>query len=182
MEDSDPLLLPLATHLDYCGKHSDEWDIYLTYLKSLSQNSNPLAASIQNTVLRGQQIWGQATLTDHWHDLSYFTSAFLTLFPLGISGYLDERLFDVSLSSFAEWALKHYSRRFARYRIFMYLIYNVLLIRKSSLANKLSTTADDISSLTKDRLRNALQDLEIHHEIKDLAISRLLYVMKAIAI
>ncbi|KAJ5240415.1 uncharacterized protein N7469_002006 [Penicillium citrinum] len=41
MEDSDPLLLPLATHLDCCGKHGDEWDICLTCLKSLSQNSVP---------------------------------------------------------------------------------------------------------------------------------------------
>ncbi|KAJ6087102.1 hypothetical protein N7467_006016 [Penicillium canescens] len=41
MEDGDPLLKPLATHLDYCGKHRDEWDICLTYLKSLSQNTLP---------------------------------------------------------------------------------------------------------------------------------------------
>ncbi|KAJ5215236.1 uncharacterized protein N7498_001643 [Penicillium cinerascens] len=116
MEDSDPLLLPLATHLDYCGKHSDDQQ----QIPSLSY-----------------RIWGQATLTDHWHDPSYFTGAFPTLFPLGISGHLDERSFDVSLSSFAEWALKHHSRRFARHRIFIYLIYDVLLIRKSSLANKL---------------------------------------------
>lgn len=70
----------------------------------------------------------------------------------------------------------------------MYLIYDVLQIRKSSLANKLvlqrrhwSSTTGDISSLTEDRLRDALRDLENHHEIKDPAISRLLHVMKAIA-
>ncbi|KAJ5654961.1 hypothetical protein N7490_001964 [Penicillium lividum] len=162
----------------------------------LDMVSNPLASSIQNTAIRGQQqipslsyrIRGQATLADHWHDPAYFTGAFPTLYPLGIGGHLDERSFDVSLSSFAEWALKHHSRRFARHRTFMYLIYDVLLIRKSSLANKLvlqrrhwSKTTDDISSLTEDRLRSALQDLEIHHEIKDPGISRLLHVMKAIA-
>jgi hypothetical protein len=41
MEDGDPLLEPLATHLDYCGKHEGEWDICLTCLKSLSQNTLP---------------------------------------------------------------------------------------------------------------------------------------------
>jgi hypothetical protein len=70
----------------------------------------------------------------------------------------------------------------------MYLMYDVLQIRKSSLANSLllqrrhwPSTTDDISSLTEDRLRDALHDLEIHHEIKDPAISRLLHVMKTIA-
>ncbi|KAJ6125807.1 hypothetical protein N7471_010300 [Penicillium samsonianum] len=158
--------------------------------------SNPPASSIQHTLTHGQQqipsllyrIRGQATLVDHWHDAAYFTGAFPTLFPLGIGGHLDERSLDVSLSSFAEWALKHHSRRFARHKTFMYLIYDVLQIRKSSLANKLvlqrrhwSSTTGDISSLTEDRLRDALRDLENHHEIKDPAISRLLHVMKAIA-
>ena len=41
MENGDPLLEPLAGHLDYCGKHDDEWDVCLTCLKSLSQNSLP---------------------------------------------------------------------------------------------------------------------------------------------
>ena len=70
----------------------------------------------------------------------------------------------------------------------MYLMYDVLQIRKSSLANKLilqrrhwPSTMDDISSLTEDRLRDALHDLEIHHEVKDPTISRLLHVMKTIA-
>lgn len=70
----------------------------------------------------------------------------------------------------------------------MYLIYDVLQIRKSSLANKLvlqrrhwPSNTDDISSLTEDRLRFALQDLETSHEIKDPVVSRLLHVMKAIA-
>lgn len=67
-------------------------------------------------------------------------------------------------------------------------MYDVLQIRKSSLANRLvlqrrhwPSTMDDVSSLTEDRLRDALHDLEIHHEIKYPAISRLLHVMKTIA-
>ncbi|KAJ6118382.1 hypothetical protein N7471_013849 [Penicillium samsonianum] len=158
--------------------------------------ANPPASSIQHTLTHGQQqipslsyrIRGQATLVDHWHDAAYFTGAFPTLFSLGIGGHLDERPLDVFLSSFAEWALKHHSRRFARHRTFMYLIYDVLQIRKSSLGNKLvlqrrhwSSTTGDISSLTEDRLRAALRDLENLHEVKDPPVSRLLHVMKAIA-
>jgi hypothetical protein len=41
MENRDSLLEPLAGHLDYCGKHNDEWDVCLTCLKSLSQNTLP---------------------------------------------------------------------------------------------------------------------------------------------
>ncbi|KAJ5664585.1 hypothetical protein N7507_005316 [Penicillium longicatenatum] len=138
----------------------------------LNMVSNPVASYIQNTVTRGQQqipslsyrIRGQATLADHWHDPAYFTGAFPFLFPLGIGGYLDERSFDVYLFCFAEWAFKHHSRR--------------LVLRR----RHWSTTTGDISSLTEDRLHSALKDLEIHHEIKDLALSRLLHVMKAIAL
>lgn len=70
----------------------------------------------------------------------------------------------------------------------MYLIYDVLQVRKSSLASKLvlqrrhwPSTIDNIYFLTKHRLRNALQDLETSHEVKDPVISRLLLIMKAIA-
>jgi hypothetical protein len=70
----------------------------------------------------------------------------------------------------------------------MYLIYDVLQIRKSSLANKLvlerhhwSSATDDLASLTEDQLRNALKDLDSNHEINDPVISRLLFVMKSIA-
>lgn len=70
----------------------------------------------------------------------------------------------------------------------MYLIYDVLQIRKSSLANKLllerhhwPSAMDDLASLTEDQLRNALQDLDSNHEINDPVVSRLLFVMKTIA-
>jgi hypothetical protein len=70
----------------------------------------------------------------------------------------------------------------------MYLIYDVLQIRKSSLANKLIlerhhwlTATNDIASLTEVQLRNALKDLDSDHEINDPVISRLLFVMKTIA-
>jgi hypothetical protein len=54
---------------------------------------------------------GDATLLDQWTDPQYFTAAFPTLFPTGIGGHLDERSVPVSLAAFANWALRHHSRR-----------------------------------------------------------------------
>lgn len=65
------------------------------------------------------RIHGQATLLNHWDDPTYFTAAFPTLFPLGIGGYLEDRSLNVSLSSFAEWALQHHSRRYACSTVFL---------------------------------------------------------------
>jgi hypothetical protein len=56
-------------------------------------------------------IHGQATILNHWQDPQYFTSAFPTLFPTGIGGHLDQRTLPVSLAAFADWALRHHSRR-----------------------------------------------------------------------
>lgn len=56
-------------------------------------------------------IRGQAVLLNHWEDPHYFTGAFPTLFPNGTGGHQDKRDIPVSLMAFAEWALKHHSRR-----------------------------------------------------------------------
>jgi hypothetical protein len=58
------------------------------------------------------RIRGQATLVDHWNNPTYFTGAFQTLFLHGIGGHLEDRPFAISIASFAEWALKHHSRRY----------------------------------------------------------------------
>lgn len=56
-------------------------------------------------------IRGQALLLNQWQDPHYFTSAFPTLFPTGMGGHLDDRDTAVSLAAFANWALRHHSRR-----------------------------------------------------------------------
>jgi hypothetical protein len=70
----------------------------------------------------------------------------------------------------------------------MHLIYDVLQIRKASIANKLllqrrhwPSVTDHISSLTEDQLRDALQDLDTDHEINNPVICRLPHVIKTIA-
>jgi hypothetical protein len=80
---------------------------------------------------------GQISLLDQWSDPRYFTAAFPTLFPIGIGGHLEDRPFAISLGSLMEWALRHHSRRFARHKTFMYLAYDMLQLRTSSLGNGL---------------------------------------------
>jgi hypothetical protein len=60
-------------------------------------------------------IRGQTTLVNHWTDPRYFTAAFPTLFPRGIGGHLAERSIPVSIGVFAEWALRHHSRRWVAF-------------------------------------------------------------------
>jgi hypothetical protein len=56
-------------------------------------------------------IQGPTVLLNHWEDPHFFTGAFPTLFPNGTGGHLDDREIPVSLEAYAEWALKHHSRR-----------------------------------------------------------------------
>jgi hypothetical protein len=56
-------------------------------------------------------IRGQATLLNHWQYSRYFLAAFPTLFPMGVGGHLDDRPVPVSAAAFADWALRHHSRR-----------------------------------------------------------------------
>jgi hypothetical protein len=58
-------------------------------------------------------IHGQAPLLNQWQDPYYFISAFPTLFPAGVGGYLDHRAIPVSIAALADWALRHYTRRYA---------------------------------------------------------------------
>ncbi|KAF5857657.1 hypothetical protein ETB97_005478 [Aspergillus alliaceus] len=126
-------------------------------------------------------IHGEATLVDHWTDPHYFTAAFPTLFPTGIGGHLDERNIPVSLGAFADWALRHHSRRFARHKTFMYLLYDVIQLRKSSMANTFlikrqnwQSTMDDIASLTVSQLQDAAKVVATGQRTEDPIIRRLL--------
>jgi hypothetical protein len=65
----------------------------------------------QTTPVIKYTIRGQATLLNHWQDSRYFLTAFPTLFPMGVGGHLDERPIPVSPAAFADWALRHHSRR-----------------------------------------------------------------------
>ncbi|KAF9884384.1 hypothetical protein FE257_001840 [Aspergillus nanangensis] len=110
------------------------------------------AISAENTIL-----------VDHWSDPHYFTAAFPSLFPTGIGGHLDERTIPVSLGAFAQSALSHHSRRFARHKTFMSLLYD----------NWQSATKD-IASLTVSQLQNAAKMVATGQKIEDPIIRRLL--------
>ncbi|KAH9203071.1 hypothetical protein DL95DRAFT_508538, partial [Leptodontidium sp. 2 PMI_412] len=123
---------------------------------------------------------GQSALVNSWEDPHYLTAAFPTLFPKGIGGHLDQRAVPVSLTAFAEWTLHHHSRRFARHKTFMYLLYDVLQLRSSSLGNALlvkrrnwKLAEDDIASLTVTQLEDAARAIAGGGIIDDPVIQRL---------
>ncbi|KAH9203429.1 hypothetical protein DL95DRAFT_321422, partial [Leptodontidium sp. 2 PMI_412] len=133
---------------------------------------------------------------NNWEDPHYFTAAFPTLFPEGIGGHQDQRAVPVSLMAFAEWALSHHSRRqvvpicftrrpnnfrrFARHKTFMYLLYDVLQLRSSSLGNTLlvkrrdwRSAENDIASLTVGQLEDAAKTIADGGIVENPVIQRL---------
>jgi hypothetical protein len=60
---------------------------------------------------------GHSVLMNDWQDAEYFTSSFLTLFPLGTGGHISapsKHKVSVSLKAWAKWALNYYSRRYVK--------------------------------------------------------------------
>src|SRR5258706_7007124 len=66
---------------------------------------------LENRATISYVLRGQLPLISDYKDPHYFTGAFPTLFPNGIGGHQDERMVQVSLEAFANWALNHHSRR-----------------------------------------------------------------------
>ncbi len=68
-----------------------------------------------------------------WDNPDFFPIAFPALFSYRDGGHITPRSTKVSLHAWPKWALSHHSRRFAQHPIFMYIIYNVLQRRTTSL-------------------------------------------------
>jgi hypothetical protein len=103
-----------------------------------------------------------------YRDLDYFIAAFPSLFPRGSGGYLHrERREKVSLERWAKWTLKHHSRRFAKHPTFIFLLYDVIFLRQTSLGNHLQvkkgywdSVKEDFSSLSSEQLKKAAADIQ----------------------
>ncbi|KUL82104.1 hypothetical protein ZTR_10073 [Talaromyces verruculosus] len=128
-------------------------------------------------------IKGHATLLNHWQDTHYLLTAFPTLFPMGVGGHIDQRSIPVSPAAFAGWALRHHSRRF------MYLMYDMIQLRNSSLGNNLLIKRSQWSSVTRDiqtlstlRLQDAAEKLTAGQITDDPTIRRLLKNITAISV
>lgn len=80
-----------------------------------------------------------------------------------------------------------YWRRFARHKTFMYLLYDVIQLRKSSMGNAVlvkrqnwQSATDDIASLTVSQLQDAAKAVATGQTIDDPIIGRLLRNIEAI--
>ena len=120
-DDNDPFITG-SVYTDVNGERRDPNVPMIDALLGMVANrSNPTDQTIPPTTTNcpdqrnmptiSYSIQGQAVLLNHWEDPRYFTGAFPTLFPRGTGGHLDNREAPVSLMAYAEWALKHHSRR-----------------------------------------------------------------------
>jgi hypothetical protein len=120
--DDDELLITGSVYTDVNGERRDPNVPMIDALLGMVANtSSPTDQTMPPTTANrpdrrnvptiSYSIQGQAVLLNHWEDPRYFTGAFPTLFPNGIGGHLDNREIPVSLMAYAEWALKHHSRR-----------------------------------------------------------------------
>jgi hypothetical protein len=106
-QDPDLRTLNAVYHL----KNSQPIDSDQTFLTPNPAGSRHQPPTSKPIPLLKYTIRGETRLLSHWQDPDYFLSAFPTLFPRGIGGHLDQRPVPVSITSFADWALRHHSRR-----------------------------------------------------------------------
>jgi hypothetical protein len=117
LNNEDPLMTG-SVSTDINGERQNPDRRLLNTLLNMVSDRSPVSAQHvhphdrQRIPTLSYRIRGHATLVDHWNDPTYFTAAFPTLFPHGIGGHLEDRPFTLSVASFAEWALKHHSRRY----------------------------------------------------------------------
>lgn len=117
LTNNDPLITG-SVSTDINGDRQNPDRRLLNSLLNMVSDRSPVSAENvhrhdgQHIPNLSYRIRGHATLVDHWNDPTYFTAAFPTLFPRGIGGHLEDRPFAISIASFAEWALKHHSRRY----------------------------------------------------------------------
>jgi hypothetical protein len=117
IDNNDPLLTG-SVSTDINGERQNPDRRLLNTLLEMVSDQSPVAScgphlqDARHVPTLSYRMRGRSTLVDHWSDPTYFTGAFPTLFPHGIGGHLEDRPFAISLASFAEWALKHHSRRY----------------------------------------------------------------------
>lgn len=78
-------------------------------------------------------LYGDKKLLNDWNDPDLFRNAFFALFFYKNDGHITPWFTKVSFCTWAKWALSHYSRYFAWYSIFIYVVYDIMQRRSISL-------------------------------------------------
>ena len=120
VDDNDPFITG-SVYTDVNGERRDPSGPMIDALLGMvTDRSNPTDQTTPPTTTDrpdrrnptiAYRMQGPTVLVNQWEDPSYFTGAFPTLFPNGTGGHLGNREIPVSLDAYAEWALKHHSRR-----------------------------------------------------------------------
>ena len=120
VDDNDPFITG-SVYTDVNGERRDPSGPMIDALLGMvADRSNPtdqptrlqlLTVPTEGILPLLYRMQGPTVLVNQWEDPCYFTGAFPTLFPNGTGGHLGNREIPVSLDTYAEWALKHHSRR-----------------------------------------------------------------------
>jgi hypothetical protein len=109
-----------------------------------------------------QSIFGVDSFNS-WEDSSYLPCAFPTVFPFGTGGHCQHdsslRARPVSLAAYAQWLLTHHSQRAARHHVLSFVLYDMILLRQSSMGNSIQARNDYWMEGQKDILAMSASDL-----------------------
>jgi hypothetical protein len=141
--------------------------------------------------IKYKSTFGVETLNS-WLNETYLLAAFPDLYPYGEGGHFQPdkslRPVPVSLEEYAKWAMTHHSHRFARHPIFPYAMYDMILLRQSTVGNFLQSRKDywvraqaDILSVSSDDLRRTALQMKDGGKCENPTIQRLLSNMRLIS-
>ena len=127
-----------------------------------------------------------------WLNETYLLAAFPDLYPYGRGGHYQPdkslRPIPVSLEQYTKWAMTHHSHQFARHPLFPYVMYDMILLRQSTVGNFLQSRKDywvraqaDILSVSSDDLRTTALKMKDGGKCENPTIQRLLSNMRLIS-
>ena len=136
-------------------------------------------------------IFGVETFNS-WTDPDYLLAAFPTVFPYGTGGHFQPqselRPKGVSLEAFANWIMRHHNFRAARHHVLPFVLYDMILLRQSSLGNNIQSRNDywargqvDMLNMTSAELKAAALEMKAGKPCTNPVILRLLGNMRLIS-
>ncbi|KAE9362579.1 hypothetical protein N431DRAFT_319705, partial [Stipitochalara longipes BDJ] len=118
--------------------------------------------------------------------------AFPTVFPYGTGGHVQpddrKRPRPVSLIEYANWLMRHHNCRAAKHHVLPYVLYDMILLRQSSLGNTIQSRNAywahgqvDIMSLGSEDLQSAASEMAAGQACTNPVIKRLLVNMRLLS-
>ena len=192
--DANPGTIVTGAFLQDPGNSNDSWrERHAALFAELEAAHNEATSEETLPVphIKYRSTFGVEILNS-WLSETYLLAAFPDLYPFGEGGHFQPdkslRPIPVSLEEYAKWAMTHHSHRFARHPLFPYTIYDMILLRQSTVGNFLQSRKDywvraqaDILSVNSDDLRRTALQMKDGGKCENPTIQRLLSNMRLIS-